>query len=208
MRISFVLASLLLLPMPAAAGTSQEQAASTPQSCSLHVWASPYIDNQISGIFPGGALAQAETASYRAKMKRGDTTVTHALITNELLMRALKESTLGKRLNIAPDKFILETDPAAQKAFRKTPVGANEGCRYAFTFQIVQFGKSTVYGREITLFYVFSDRNKGPKARTFNAYNSENLREFDPTLNDEALSVIFQDGVRRVIDDIVVKKLK
>jgi len=207
MRSCFVLASLVL-PMPAAAGTPQEQVASAPQSCALHVWASPYIDNQISGIFPGGALAQAETQSYRDKLKRGDTTVTHQLITNDLLMRALKESAIGTRLNIAPDKFILETDPAAQKAFRKTPVGANEGCRYAFTFQIVQFGKSTVYGRQITVFYVFSDRNKGPKARTFNSYKSANLREFDPTLTDEALSAIFQDGVRRVIDDIVVRKLK
>ncbi len=206
MRFAIAL-GVMLLATPSLAQTDQAPAPA-PQSCALHVWGSPYINNQISGIFPGGALAEAETRAYREKMKRGDTTVTHALINNELLMRALKDSTIGKRLNIAPDKFILETDPEAQRVFRKSPISPTEGCRYAFTFQMVEFGKSTVYGREITLYYVFSDRTKGAKARSFNWYNSENLREFDPTLSDEALSVIFQDGVRRVIDDIVAKKLK
>lgn len=208
MRLSIALGGLSLVTAVASAQTPQVQAATAPRVCKMHVWASPHIQNDISGIFPGGALGAAETKGYRDKLKRGGTTVTHTLVTNDLLMRALKESNLGTRLNVPLDNFVLETDPEAQRSFRKTLPTDAEGCRYAFTIQIVQFEKSAVYGRQLTLFYAFTDRTARPKPRTFNGYNSEGLKGFDPTLSDEQISVILKDGVRRIVDDIVAKKLR
>ncbi|MDH7971251.1 hypothetical protein QH494_03585 [Sphingomonas sp. AR_OL41] len=189
------------------ASSTPAQALLAPPTCEMHVWASPYIQNDITGIFPGGALAAVETQGYRNKLKRGKSTVTQTLLTNELLMKALRESTIGQRLNIPADKFILENDPNAQQAFIKSSANEAEGCRYGFAFQIVKFEKSTVYGKQLTLFYNITDRTVRPKPRNIHWYNSEGLKNFDPTASDEQISAVLEDGLRRVIDAIVAKKL-
>jgi len=204
------LLGLVLTVIPAAALAQEPvagQASTLPPGCEMHVWASPYIDNDITGIFPGGALAAAETAGYKEKLKRGNSTVTQTLLTPDLLMAALKESDIGARLGIAPDKFILEPDPGTQRAFVKSPASDAEGCRYGFTFQIIKFQKSTVYGKRLVLFYNITDRTKRPKPRNMHWYNSEDLKGFDPTASNEVISVVLKDGLRRVINDIVAKKL-
>lgn len=174
--------------------------------CEMHVWAKPLIKNDITGIIPGGALAAAETQPYRDRLQRGNSTVTQTLLTDDLLMRALKDSTIGTRFGIAPDQFILEPDNATQPAFVKSPRVEGEGCRYGFTFQMIIFQKSAVYGKQLVLYYNITDRNVGTKPRNVHWYNSENLRNFNPHGTDAEISAVLQDGVTRVINDIIAKK--
>jgi hypothetical protein len=165
---------------------------------------------QLPGVhrrsLPRGALAALETGPCREAMKRGKTNVLKLVVTPELLLEALKESQIGPRLGIAPDRFILEPDPETQRAFRKSPTSPAEGCRYGFTFQIVQFQKSTVYGRRLVLYYNITDRTTSPKPRNMHWYNSEKLSAFDPKADDRQIAAVLRDGVRRVIDDIVAKR--
>lgn len=194
--------------MPAATQTPPVAAttASADRGCELHVWAKPYIDVDITGIFPDGALATAETAPYKEKLRRGNSNIIKDLLTPGLLLAAIKESNIGPRLNIAPDKFILESDPTTYRAFAKSPTSSDEPCRYGFTFQMVKFQKSAVYGREIIVFYNITDRTVRPKPRNMHSYNGEKISTFDPTASDDQIASVLKGGLQRAIDDIVAKK--
>jgi len=203
MRACFYGVLPLLLPSGALAAAPQ----ASPPPCEMHVWAKPLVMNDITGIFPGGAAAAIETGPYKEKLKRGNTTVTQSLLTPTLLMEALKQSSIGPRLGVPPDKFILEPDPANYKAFIKSPAAEGEGCRYGFAFQVIEFQKSTFNGKRLVLFYNITDRTARPKPRNTHWYNSEDLKAFNPQASDTEIAAVLQDGVRRVVDDIVAKKL-
>ncbi|NIJ18972.1 hypothetical protein FHS95_000641 [Sphingomonas naasensis] len=183
------------------AGDAGAQDAVPVAGCEMHVWPTDVIKNDVSMVLFGGDELE------KKKLKRGDSTVTQTLLTPELQLQALRESSIGERLNIAADRFILEPDPQTQRAFTKSPVTAGEGCRYGFTFQMIQFENSTLYGKELTLFYNITDRTRGAKPRNMHWYNSEKIKAFDPQADDEAASAVLKDGLRRVIDDVVRKKL-
>lgn len=191
---------------PAAGRGPAPAAGAAGHACEMHVWADAHVTSDISGIFPGGVLASLETGPYREAMKRGKTNVLKLVVTPELLLEGLKESRIGRRLGIAPDRFILEPDKATQRAFRKSPTSPAEGCRYGFSFNIVQFQKSTVYGRRLVIFYNIIDRTTSPKPRNMQWYNSEKLSAFDPKADDREIAAVLRDGVRRVVDDIVAKR--
>jgi hypothetical protein len=198
MRISYLIGALLLAPL--SSSINAKDTAPAPD-CEMHVWTTNIIKNDVSTLLFGGDQLE------KKRLERGDTTVTQTLFTPELQLEALKESTIGQRLRIPPARFILESDPKTQRAFAKSPIADGEGCRYGFTFQVIQFQNSTVYGKRLELFYNITDRTKGAKPKNMHWYNGESLKGFDPQADDEAISAALKDGLRRVIDDIVRKKL-
>jgi hypothetical protein len=203
MRFLHLLGTMLLFASSAPAAAQE----APKQDCTLHVWTTNSIKNDISGLFPLSLSDHVETRPYREKLDRGKTTVTQTLLTPELQLEALKSSSIGSRLGITPDRFIVEPDPDTQRSFTKSQVSPNEACRYGFVFQGIEFQKSVVYGKRILLAYKITDRSRAGKPRNMRWYNSEDLKGFDPQADDKTISTVLQDGLRRVIDDIVKKKL-
>lgn len=195
-----ILTNLAVAQVPAATGNP------ATTSCTLHVWAQPYVDNSISGIFPGGVAAELENGPYREKLKRGDTSVTKLLLTPELLLEAVKESQLGPRLRVSLDSFVLERDNKTQKLFYRTKRTASDRCSYGLDFNIIQFQKSLVYGRRLIIVPRFFNASVPGKPHVSVWSNVQKLSEFDPRADDKQIAAVLKDGVRRALDDVASKK--